>query len=318
MNAGGLIGRWQRRVIEELATRPALGPLRSLWRRLRPTALALARRLQIRRERVLTTTYEGYVIHYPSLSIIGQAISTGRSWQGSLYAVVSALFDDAHAPTIVEVGSNIGSSLIEIKRARPDAKVYCFEPSDRFAAVLERNIADNRLEDIVVERLLVGADDGSAELFVNTSTASVATANYGGHDLLSREAIRMVALDSYLDSQAGVDLLKIDTDGFDHAVVMGAQQLARTHGPAIYCEFAPFLIEKTGGSGREFLALLQSLGYNTIFPILSGGQVLAAPLGHDDLLEAAEREQYIDLVAVHDLHPQQSEALRAVVAAGVR
>jgi FkbM family methyltransferase len=297
------------RVQRALATRPAFGPLRAVWRRLRPTVDTARRRLRIRQERVLTTRYEGYVIHYPALSIIGQAIAAGQSWQGSLGAVVTALFDKAPAPTIVEVGSNIGASLIEIKHARPDAKVVCFEPSARFADVLERNVADNRLSGVVIERLLVGTDDAVHELFVNTSTASVAAAEYGGHDPVAREAIRMVTLDSYFDQAATVDLLKIDTDGFDQAVVAGAQRLAATHGPAIYCEFAPFLLEETDGSGRGFLTLLQSLGYNTIFPVLAGGQELAPPLGHDGLLAAAERERYIDLVAIHDRRSDQAQAL---------
>jgi FkbM family methyltransferase len=301
------------RVQHALATRPAFGPLRAVWRRLRPAADAVRRRLRIRQERVLTAGYEGFVIHYPALSIIGQAIASGTSWQGSLGPVVSALFDEAPAPTIVEVGSNIGASLIEIKHARPDAKVVCFEPSARFADVLERNVADNGISDVVIERLLVGTDDRVHELFVNTSTASVATADYGGHDRIGREAIRMVTLDSYFDESAAVDLLKIDTDGFDQAVVAGARRLAQSRSPAIYCEFAPFLLEETDGSGRGFLTLLQSLGYNTIFPVLASGQELAAPLDHDELLAAAARERYIDLVAIHDRRPEQAQALTRLV-----
>lgn len=297
------------RVHHALATRPAFGPLRAVWRRLRPAIEAARRRLRIRQEQILTARYEGYVVHYPSLSIIGQAIASGKSWQGSLGAVVSALFDGAPAPTIVEVGSNIGASLIEIKHARPDAKVFCFEPSARFADVLDRNVTANALSDVIIERLLVGADDRIHELFVNTSTASVATADYGGHDQIGRERIRMVTLDSYFDDSIVVDLLKIDTDGFDQSVVAGAQRLAASHGPAIYCEFAPFLLEETGGSGRDFLTLLQSLGYNTIFPVLASGQELRPAVGHDDLLAAADYERYIDLVAVHDGRPAQAQAL---------
>jgi FkbM family methyltransferase len=294
----------------------ALKPLRLAWRRVRPLALAAQRRVQIRRERVLTTHYEGFTIHYPSLSIIGQQIASGKNWQGSLADVTAALFEKVPAPTVVEVGSNIGTSLIEIKRVRPAARVFCFEPSDRFADVLERNVAANRLGDVTIERLLVGSDDGSGQLFVNTSTASVAAPTYGGHDLLGEASIRMVALDSYFEPSATVDLLKIDTDGYDQAVVAGAQRLVRAHGPAIYCEFAPFLLQETGGSGEGFLALLESLGYHTIFPVLSGGQVLGAPLDHAGILRAAEEERYLDIVAVHDMHADRVASLRRLAEAG--
>lgn len=284
-------------------------PLRVAWRSVWPALDRAQHRLRIRRERVLTTDYEGYVVHYPALSIIGQAVASGTSWQGSLGGVTAALFEGASEPTIVEVGSNIGASLLEMKHARPDARVFCFEPSARFADLLERNVADNHLSGVVIERLLVGADDRVHDLYVNTSTASVATSDYGGHEPLGREAIRMVALDSYFDASVRIDLLKIDTDGYDMAVVAGAKRLATTYGPAIYCEFAPFLLERTDVSGESFLKLLRSLGYETIFPVLAGGQELAAPLSHRELLAAADREQYIDLVLVHDLRPDQRDAL---------
>jgi FkbM family methyltransferase len=286
-----------------------LKPLRMAWRRVRPLVLAAQRRVQIRREHVLTTQYDGFTIHYPSLSIIGQQIASGKNWQGSLADVTAALFEDVPAPTVVEVGSNIGTSLIEIKRVRPSARVFCFEPSDRFADVLERNVADNRLADVTIERLLVGEHEGTGQLFVNTSTASVASRTYGGHDLLGEATVRMVPLDSYFDADARLDLLKIDTDGYDQSVVAGAQRLLHTRGPAIYCEFAPFLLAETGGSGEDFLALLESLGYHTIFPILDRGQALAAPRDHDGILRAAEEERYVDIVAVHDMHADRVAAL---------
>jgi FkbM family methyltransferase len=283
------------------------------FRRLHTTAQRLERRLRIRRETVVTTRYEGFVVHYPELSVIGQSIASGTSWQSPLGNVVSTLFADGPPPTVVDVGSNIGVSLIEVKRARPDAKVVCFEPADRFADLLERNIAENGIEDVTVERLLVGDDDVTRTLFVNTSTASVATPEYGGHDRTGDKRMRMVRLDSFLDPPTELDMLKIDTDGFDASVVAGAQGILRSRGPVIYCEFAPFLLEEVGGSGPDFLRLLASLGYSTIFPVLSSGHELAAPEDDHGLLAAASRERYIDIVAIHDQHPQQAASLMRLV-----
>jgi hypothetical protein len=101
----------------------------------------------------------------------GQAIASGHSWQGLLGDVVEAVFAESQAPTVVEAGSNLGASLIEIKRVRPEATVYCFEPSNRFADVLEQNVSVNQLSGVTIERLLVGSAEGSGQLFVNSSTA---------------------------------------------------------------------------------------------------------------------------------------------------
>jgi FkbM family methyltransferase len=299
-------------------TEEALGPrrlglLRGLRLRVYIAAVTVRRWLRIRRETVVTSHYEGFTVHYPALSIIGQAIASGTSWQSPLKDVVSTVLGEGPPPTIVDVGSNIGVSLIEIKRARADARVICFEPADRFAGLLERNVIENDIQGVTVERLLVGDEDAVRTLFVNTSTASVATDDYGGHDRIGDQRIRMVRLDSYLDASRSAEMLKIDTDGFDEAVVGGAQKTLRSWGPVIYCEFAPFLLEEVGGSGPEFLALLGSLGYGTIFPVLSSGQKLAAPLDHDGLLAAAAAERYIDIVAIHDLHPPQIAALMSLV-----
>lgn len=295
-----------------------LSPLRAAYRWLYWRLVAIRERLAVRRERVVSTTYEGFQIYYPSLSIIGQEIASGHSWQGSLGAVVEAIFPESLAPVVVEVGSNIGASLIEIKRVRPDAVVYCFEPSKRFADVLDRNVDVNRLRDVTVERVLVGSSEGTGELFVNSSTASLASPDYGGHRLLATVPTAMVTLDGYFDGADRIDLLKIDTDGYDLDVVKGARVLTARHAPAIYCEFAPFLLEETGGTGPEFLELLADLGYGTLFPVVEGGQVLAEPRNHAGVLAAADAERYVDLVAVHDSRPEQAEALRRAALAANR
>jgi FkbM family methyltransferase len=208
-----------------------------------------------------TTMYLGHPFRYPVESLIGRQIAAGGEWDANLAELAEAVLP-MEVPVICEVGSNIGASLLQLKRVRPQAQILAFEPSDRFRPFLEKNIALAGLTDVTVSAGLLGADIGTVSLFNNVASASAARPRDPEQLVPRREQkVAITTLDAALPPGVSVDLIKVDTDGFDFEVLRGAQATIARDSPVIYVEYYPDLLDRP----EEDLAWLQSMGYETFF-----------------------------------------------------
>jgi FkbM family methyltransferase len=174
--------------------------------------------------------------------------------------VFSALLKDmAKVNTAVDVGANIGLLAVPMAATiAPGGKVYCLEISQRNCKLLLRNARRNNLDNLLV--LPIGASDnlGSTLMAINGAT----TLQSLSHVAAMGEGADMV-LAAPLDMLFGkVDLIKIDTDGYEYPVLTGAKRLLSTCKPIIYLEYCPPLSKRVVGvDGEEILRLLAGLDY---------------------------------------------------------
>jgi FkbM family methyltransferase len=267
-------------------------PVRALYRSAR-------REYHRRSERILTAHWAGFVIYYPSRSAIGRTIASGRDWDPSLARIVTSLIPDDE-PLIVEVGSNIGASLLEIKQAKPDARVHCYEPSSRFYPLLLRTIEGNAFEGVTPVQKMLSRSRQTLTLFSNATTGSAATQDYADHEYVGSESLLSSTLDAEFADCGPVSLIKTDTDGFDHEVLLGASALLGRDRPVLYFEFAPFLIEEAGEHPIAVLEYLRDSGYGPFLALsASSGRPLTLAASPEDLVVLARAERYVDVVTVH-------------------
>jgi Methyltransferase FkbM domain len=72
-----------------------------------------------------------------------------------------------------------------------------------------------------------------------------------------------------------IDLIKIDTDGYELEVIKGARQTNLRNTPAIYREFAPRNIRFHGNaSPHRLLADLRELGYASVLAYANLGSTI--------------------------------------------
>jgi FkbM family methyltransferase len=307
-----------RKFVMGLALRRGVQTVRALPGRI---LSALTRRLGAKRrarhvlaeERVLTTKFERWTLHYPSSSIIGRAIAEGSGWEPTLATAVDLVLPRDEPLLITEVGTNIGASLAQMMSVRPDALYVCFEPADRFRDILLRNIEENGWDNVLVEESLVGSRAESVQLFTNTSTASVAKRHYGDHVFLEASSRRVVTLDDYFDQVEKLDMIKTDTDGFDFDVLLGAKTILGRLGPALYFEFAPFLARNVGRRGGDILEYLNALGYEEFVVFAQTGDLLALTDDPADVISLSDEHNYVDVLTA--TQPQHVAALPDVATA---
>jgi len=131
--------------------------------------------------------------------------------------------------TIFDVGANIGQSYIRFRRDFPDARIICFEP---VSSVCEKL----RLVASEVECLALGGTAGTAMVGVSDEWSvlnSLVVRNYAPD--VREESINISTVDAYCSAKhiAQIDLLKIDTEGYELEVIRGA---TNTNVQAYFCE----------------------------------------------------------------------------------
>jgi FkbM family methyltransferase len=121
-------------------------------------------------------------------------------------------------PVIVDVGSNIGLSLLYFKWQYPHAVILGFEPDPSTFHVLEANVKQNRLEDVRVLNQAVFDGTEWLDLFGDPDTPgspqhSVRSGRVGG----TARRVRGTRLSEHLTQP--IDLLKVDIEGAERVVV---------------------------------------------------------------------------------------------------
>lgn len=173
---------------------------------------------------------------------------------------------------VFDVGANDGSTAESALKEFPGAQVVSFEPHPTTFNALNARIAGNPRHRSV--NVALGSEAGEAELFVydeskvNSLTPNAQYAKrYGKTGQSIRVAI--TTLDTFCMENGidGVDVLKIDTEGFDLVVLEGCRALMERRAVKfIYVEFNDLQPKDGvfGGALMPFDMLLRPYGYRFV------------------------------------------------------
>ena len=122
---------------------------------------------------------------------------------------------DNSQPRILDIGSNIGLSVLHYKRLYPNAKITAFEPDPQFLPVLKRNLERNGAADVQAVEAAAWIEDGQAQWISEGIDGSKLIENNG--DGVNVINVVTVDLKNYLDSP--VDMIKLDIEGAEFQVI---------------------------------------------------------------------------------------------------
>jgi FkbM family methyltransferase len=159
---------------------------------------------------------------------------------------------------IIDIGANIGDSVFII-RNKVSCPILCIEGDPIFFKILQTNTAT--CEDVVIKQVFIGDNDGSAnkKLVVVAGTAHFADSSNTNTEF---KKLSSVLKEETQFTQA--KLLKIDTDGFDLAIIRGSVDYLQTVKPVLFFEYDPFFFKNQKEDGVSIFPLLQTLGYHSI------------------------------------------------------
>lgn len=165
----------------------------------------------------------------------------------------------------IDVGANLGfHTLLAASCVGESGSVVAIEPVPANCALLRRNIALNGFERRVrvVEKAATDAAGREVTLHGVLEGVSVA-ASIRRHDGFGGDVVvGTTTLDDCLAAlRAPLRLVKIDVEGAEHRVVLGAAKLLRELRPALLVEVHEFALPDFGTSAREFREHLARCGY---------------------------------------------------------
>jgi FkbM family methyltransferase len=225
--------------------------------------------------------------------LVGAGIAATKTWEPHVRRELEPLL--VPGARFVGVGANVGFfTLLAAARVGPAGRVVSFEPNPDNRELLGRSLGANGFANVTLHPHAVGERPGTLWLHPirNSSLARLAATADG-----AAVEVPVVALDETLLDVGRVDVIKIDTDGAEPAVLRGARGVIRRHRPAIFLEWAPVLYQGAGGEGPEStLNELRISGYNIRLLADDGA---SAPRGNDDVLAAvaASAGGHVDLLA---------------------
>jgi len=189
-----------------------------------------------------TTGFDGCTVTLQSRG--RDSIASRLYWRGLEGFEPESLGTFRHLATasdgVLDIGANTGIYALVAAAGNPRATVTAFEPVPEIFDHLARNAELNEFAHLGVERLALGDRDGEIEFYV---PAGITLATGGSAAAGFREAgqtlhVRCTTLDDYMHQHGHpqIDLIKMDTEATEPAVLDGAVGTIARCRPAIVCE----------------------------------------------------------------------------------
>jgi len=189
---------------------------------------------------------------------IKNTLSQNHEWDGWMRRDIPHMYKAG--TDIVDIGGNIGFNALMFSDYGP---VHTFEPL--FHTVVTKNVNQNTLNNTVkVYPFGLSNVVSTVPMFVPKQEHFGFT-NYGGCSMTLSESHKeqgsvMVPTFRLDDVYSGTpSILKIDVEGHEFEVLLGAENTIRTHKPSMYIEIFKY-------NESPIVPWLKNLGYNTVVP----------------------------------------------------
>jgi FkbM family methyltransferase len=160
---------------------------------------------------------------------------------------IAQLFDGAAVEVAFDVGANQGAATKDLLAIFPNAAIHSFEPFEPIFREMKQRLAMcSRVKPV---NLALGSVAGEGELQVNASSVTNSLLLNAPEAQMfqpqeaatpvRRSSVQVETLDRYCvqNQIEAIDLLKVDTQGYDLRVLQGAQQLLGGNRiGCVYCE----------------------------------------------------------------------------------
>ncbi len=162
--------------------------------------------------------------------------------------------------TVIDCGAHHGAmTILFSKWVGRSGKVIAIEPNPTNFEVLKKNILLNKLENVELKNVAIGAQEGS--LLITKETDSQIAGNFG-----VGIRVPVISLDSFADRKPY--LVKIDTEGYEGDVIKGCSRLLQQQSN-LAIEIHPKALPRYGYNIPSIVSLVGGYDYH-LFILLPG------------------------------------------------
>ena len=166
---------------------------------------------------------------------------------------------------VIDIGTNIGWTVLNFARISKTGMVIGFEPDPYNYSVCKSNIERNAFSNLLV--LPFGLGETAAELKMEVRTPD----NRGGNRIATTPGngsvnVSVKRLDDVEEvlKLTTIDLMKLDVEGYELKVLRGGKQIIQKFMPTLFIEVDDNNLKDQGDSATSLISFLQSAGYDSI------------------------------------------------------
>jgi len=196
-------------------------------------------------------------------------------WYGHYEKPVGTMLKEMLQPNSIfcDIGANIGYFSLLAAREAPSGQVIAFEPVSYLFGKLERNVSLNKMTTIHPVNAAIGEKEESRLIYLsgddNAGMSSLhEPENYSGRS----EMVKVTSLDHWFAGSglAKIDLIKIDVEGNELAVLKGMKTIITRFRPPILLELNPETLSYFNLTPAQVLTYIAELSYNSFVITKSG------------------------------------------------
>jgi FkbM family methyltransferase len=172
---------------------------------------------------------------------------------------------------IFDVGANVGIMSLNFAKQAPKGKVFAFEPTHFAMDKLTKNLElKTGLASVIqVVQTFISCEDkiqSKIKAFsswkINKEVGSDQHPIHGGK-AMSTEGVQTTTIDEFVKAQQidRLDFIKIDTDGHEFDVLLGARTSIEKFKPQIIFELGQYVMEERGIKFKDYERYFSSLNY---------------------------------------------------------
>jgi FkbM family methyltransferase len=170
---------------------------------------------------------------------------------------------------VIDVGGNNGEvALLSAKKVGPKGRVISFEPLQYNIKRFKKNVFLNPdIKNITIVNKGVGDKEG--EFIIandrddNLGMGWIEEGDLNSDSMHYTQNILVTTLDEYLFNinLSHIDFIKIDVEGFELKVLVGAEKVIKTFRPVLFIEVVESHLNRQNTSAIELIEFLQSKDY---------------------------------------------------------
>ena len=203
--------------------------------------------------------------------------------------------------SVLDCGANAGIFSLELIGSKDNSKFYLFEPIPNTFKWLKMNASLNNVDENRFSPFNIGLSDkeGQFDFYVPASNEAASLVEnddsfyrkkanelgtYTGDNTIDKVVCVVDTIDNVVNENQidNISFIKIDVEGNEKFVLLGARETLKTFKPLVYCELLRKHSLRFGYHPNEVIEYMKDLGYSC-FTIKNGNRNIVSSIDDDTL-----------------------------------
>ena len=194
------------------------------------------------------------------------SVGLKREWEPHITKFTQLSNALYHNKNIIDIGANFGYHTLLFSRQCSE-NVFAFEPQIQNFELLEANVKNNEIKNVILYNYACGDQNCEVNMPIFNCSRSINMGDITPNtDCINNNfsTTRSIILDE-IDFPSKIDLIKLDVQGWEKKVLIGATNLLKTHKPILIVEFESFQLIKTRTTCKELFDFIREQNYYIFF-----------------------------------------------------